>query len=127
MTGLLKFALALALPVAASTAVSAADKIDVTGTWAVEIEINGTQGTPEFTLKQDGEAITGKYKGQFGNADVKGTIKGTDIEFAFDIQGEAKITYTGTFEKDGTMKGKANYADQAMGTWTAKRKPADKP
>lgn len=122
MAGLLRIALALALATATCASVSAADKVDVTGTWLVEVEINGMQGNPEFTLKQDGEKISGKYKGQFGNADVKGTIKGTDVEFSFDIQGEAKITYTGTVEKDGTMKGKANYADQATGTWTAKKK-----
>jgi hypothetical protein len=124
MTALSRAALVLALS-ALPVAARAADKVDVSGTWLVEVEINGMQGTPEFTFKQDGEKLTGKYKGQFGNADVKGTLKGNEIEFSFDVQGEAKITYTGTVEKDGTMKGKANYADQAMGTWTAKKKPAD--
>jgi hypothetical protein len=103
-----------------SSAVAADDKVDVTGVWNVEIEIGGQTGMPVFTLKQDGEKITGKYKGQFGDADVTGKLKGNEIEFSFEAQG-AKITYTGTVDKD-TMKGKANYADQASGEWKAKKK-----
>jgi len=103
-----------------SSAVAADDKVDVTGVWNVEIEIGGQTGIPVFTLKQDGEKITGKYKGQFGDADVTGKLKGNEIEFSFEAQG-AKITYTGTVDKD-TMKGKANYADQATGEWKAKKK-----
>jgi hypothetical protein len=103
----------------------AAKNANVTGTWAAEVDINGAVGMPEFTFKQDGDKITGKYKGQFGGADVTGKVKGNEIEFSFDIMGEAKVTYTGTIEKDGTMKGKADYAGQASGTWTAKKKPAN--
>ena len=103
-----------------SSAVAADDKVDVTGVWNVEIEIGGQTGMPVFTLKQDGDKITGKYKGQFGDADVTGKLKGNEIEFSFEAQG-AKITYTGTVDKD-TMKGKANYADQATGEWKAKKK-----
>ena len=43
---------------------------DVTGTWKVEVEVGGQTGEPVFTLKQDGEKITGKYKGSFGEQDV---------------------------------------------------------
>ena len=102
------------------TTIAADDKIDITGVWNCEIEIAGMQGMPVFTFKQDGEKLTGKYKGTFGEADLKGTVKGHDIEFSFDAQG-VTITYTGTIDKD-TMKGKANYADQATGEWKAKKK-----
>jgi hypothetical protein len=97
------------------------DKNDVTGTWAVEIEISGQQGTPEFTLKQEGEKLTGKYKGQFGEAKVTGKVKGKEIEITFEAEGVGKVVYTGTIDKD-TMKGKADYGGQATGTWTAKKK-----
>lgn len=110
--------LLLAIPAARA----ADDKVDISGTWAVEIEIAGQQGMPEFTLKQEGEKLTGKYKGQFGDADVTGTVKGKDVEFSFEAQG-AKITYKGTVDKD-TMKGSADYAGQATGEWKAKKKPA---
>jgi hypothetical protein len=86
----------------------------------VEIEIAGQTGKPVFTFKQDGEKLSGKYKGQFGEADVTGTLKGDAIEWSFETQG-VKIVYKGTVDKD-TMKGQADYAGQATGDWKAKKK-----
>ena len=97
-----------------------AKKIDVTGTWNVEIDLGGNSGTPEFTFKQEGDKVTGKYKGQFGDADLTGKVTGDAIEFSFEVQGN-KIAYKGTIAKD-SMKGEADYAGQAEGTWTGKRK-----
>ena len=107
---------------ATGVALAADEKIDVSGTWDVEIEIAGQTGKPVFTFKQDGEKLSGKYKGQFGEADVTGKLKGNAIEFSFETQG-MKIVYTGTVDKD-TMKGQADYAGQATGDWKAKKKPA---
>lgn len=97
-----------------------AAKIDVTGTWNVEIELGGNSGTPVFTLKQEGEKLTGRYKGQFGEAEVTGKVKGDEVEFSFEVDNN-KIVYKGKISKD-TMKGEADYAGQATGTWTGKRK-----
>lgn len=97
----------------------AADKTDVTGGWNVEVDIGGNTGTPLFILKQEGEKLTGTYQGQFGEAELKGTVKGDEIEFAFEIQGN-KIAYTGTIKKD-SMEGKADYAGQGSGTWKGKK------
>jgi hypothetical protein len=94
-------------------------KIDVTGTWNVEIDLNGNSGTPKFTLKQEGEKLSGKYKGQFGEADVKGKVTGDEIEFSFEVQG-SEVKYKGKIDKD-SMKGDADYAGQASGTWTGKK------
>ncbi|MEX0679240.1 MAG: hypothetical protein WD063_19345 [Pirellulales bacterium] len=108
------------------SALAADDKVDLTGAWEVTIDIGGQQGAPEFTLKQEGDKLTGKYKGQFGEADVTGKVKGQEVEFSFELQEGMKAVYKGTIEKDGTMKGKADYAGQATGEWTGKRKKADK-
>jgi hypothetical protein len=97
-----------------------AAKIDVTGVWDVEIDIGGNTGTPVFTLKQAGEKITGQYKGQFGEAAVIGKVEGDEVEFAFENDGN-KVVYKGKISKD-TMKGEADYAGQASGEWTGKRK-----
>lgn len=97
-----------------------AAKIDVTGVWSVEIDLGGNMGTPEFNLKQDGEKLTGQYKGQFGEADVTGKVEGDKIEFSFERDGN-KVLYKRTISKE-TMKGDADYAGQASGTWTGKRK-----
>ena len=95
-------------------------KPDVTGTWNLEVDLGGNTGNPVFTFKQAGEKLTGKYKGQFGEADVTGKIKGNKIEFTFAIADMGKAVYTGTVEK-GAMKGKVSYGDQLSGTWTGKK------
>jgi hypothetical protein len=117
----LAFGLALVSAWMAPRASAADAKTDVTGTWDFEVEISGQQGTPTFTFKQDGEKLTGKYKGQFGTADVTGEVKGNTIKFSFEIEGgQGKVTYTGTIDKD-TMKGDTDYAGQASGTFKAKK------
>jgi hypothetical protein len=103
----------------------AADAVDLTGTWAIEIEIAGQTGTPEFTLEQQGDKLTGKYKGQFGEADVTGKVKDKAVEFSFALEDGSKVVYSGTIEEADVMKGKADYAGQAEGKWTGKRKKAE--
>ena len=111
---------------AAALADSAKTKFDVSGAWTFEVDLGGNSGSPSFTFKQKGEKLTGRYKGQLGEADVKGTVKGDKIEFSFEIPDMGKVTYTGTIDKD-SMKGKAKYSDELSGTFTAKRmKETDK-
>lgn len=98
-------------------------KVDVTGTWLFDVQTDAGSGTPTFVFKQDGEKLTGTYKGQFGEAPLTGTVKTNAIsyEFQIDVQGQvATFHYDGTVEKD-TMKGKMRIADLADGTFTAKR------
>ena len=85
-----------------------------------EVDLGGNQGTPTFTFKQEGDKLTGKYEGAFGEAKVMGHVKGNKIEFSFEVEG-GKVVYTGTIEKDGTMQGKAEYPSQGSGTWKAKK------
>ena len=100
-----------------------AAKVDVTGKWAGSVETSAGAGAPTFTFKQDGEKLTGHYVGTFGEADLTGTVKGTDIKFTFsvDVQGtKLDETYTGTVDKD-SMKGKVDISGIGEGTFTAKR------
>ena len=101
-----------------------ADKTDVSGAWAFQVETPAGSGTPTFTFKQEGEKLTGQYKGAFGEAPLTGTVKGNKIDFTIKVKAQdqdATINYTGTVEKDGTMKGTVSVADLGSGTWTAKR------
>jgi hypothetical protein len=108
----------------APAAAAAADKTDVSGAWAFQVETPAGSGTPTFTFKQDGEKLTGQYKGAFGEAPLTGTVKGNKIDFTIKVKAQdqdATINYTGTVEKDGTMKGTVSLGDIGSGTWTAKR------
>ncbi len=121
MAKIFKLTFCVALLCATIAVVSQAqDKVDVTGSWAFSVETSAGSGSPSFTFKQEGEKLSGKYSGQLGEADLKGTVKGDKIEFSFEAGGGV-VVYTGTIEKD-TMKGKVSLGDQATGTWTGKRK-----
>ena len=101
-----------------------ASKIDVTGKWTFQVETSAGGGTPTFTLKQDGEKLTGHYSGQLGEADLTGSVKGQDITMAFgvDVQGlHIDCTYAGTIESKDAMKGTVKLAGLGEGTFTGKR------
>jgi hypothetical protein len=101
-------------------AAAASEKIDVTGTWNVEVETSAGSGSPTFTFKQEGETLTGQYKGQFGEAPVKGTVKGNEITFSIEVS-QGTVIYKGKIE-NGLMKGTVSLGDLGSGTWTGKRK-----
>jgi hypothetical protein len=106
----------------AAAAPSSGDKVDLTGAWSVTVETDGGSGNPSFTFKQEGEKLTGKYKGLLGESDLTGTVKGDKIEFSFKVSGQVEgvVTYTGT--TDGkTMKGKVNLAGMGEGTFSGKK------
>jgi hypothetical protein len=103
----------------------AAGSVNITGVWAFAVETAAGSGTPTFTFKQDGESLTGTYKGQFGEAPATGTVKGSAIKFTVKVNAQGQditINYTGTIENKDSMKGNAAFGDLGEGTWTAKRK-----
>jgi hypothetical protein len=96
---------------------------NVTGTWNMTVETQAGPGNPVFTLTQKGSDVTGNYKGQLGEAPVKGTVKGNAVELKYTInaQGmELTVTYSGTVEGD-TMKGKVSLGELGEGTFTGKK------
>ncbi len=107
----------------APAAPAAASAGDLTGTWDGAVETSAGSGNPTFTLKQEGEKLTGTYKGQLGDYPLTGTVKGEAIEFSFKVTGQVEGTaiYKGTVS-NGAMKGTVDLAGVATGTFTAKKK-----
>ena len=108
-----------------TAAAAQAQKVDVTGDWAFNVETGMGSGTPAITFKQDGEKLTGTYSGQLGNTAFTGTVKGTAIEFSFTTEAQGQsidVVYKGTV--DGTtMKGAVAMAGgQLSGTFTGTKK-----
>lgn len=107
----------------ATPAPNSGAKVDVTGAWEVEVQTDQGSGNPSFTFKQEGEKITGRYKGMLGESDVTGAVKGDQIEFSMKVSGqiEGTVVYKGT--TDGkTMKGKVTLTGIGEGTFTGKKK-----
>jgi hypothetical protein len=90
----------------------------------VNTDLGGTT-TPNVTLKQDGEKLTGHYSSAtLGEADVTGSVKGQAITFSFtaDAGGQSvDVTYSGTVDGKDSMKGKIVLAGLGEGTFTGKR------
>ncbi|HWZ46586.1 MAG TPA: hypothetical protein VNW97_24140 [Candidatus Saccharimonadales bacterium] len=116
-------AMAFAVPV------PAADAAKVAGEWNLTVESPNGTGTPSVIFKQDGETLTGTYKGRAGETTVKGTIQGNEIKFSATIstQGqEIQLDYAGVVDGD-TMKGKVKFGEFGEGDFSGKKKGADAP
>ncbi len=93
----------------------------LTGTWNFSVETSAGNGSPTFVFNQETEkSFTGTYKGQLGEAPVKGTINGKEVKFSFTV-GDNLIEYTGTWEGNN-MKGTVKLGTMAEGTFTAVKK-----
>jgi hypothetical protein len=106
------------------TAAVSAQKFDLTGEWVFDVQTDGGSGQPTLIFKQDGEKLSGKYKGQLGEADLTGTVSGKTLKFSFngELQGTAfTVTYDGEIESNAAVKGKVDLGGQASGTFTGKR------
>jgi hypothetical protein len=116
-----KLLFALVLLFTCAGTLQAQDKINVSGSWTMSVETDMGSGSPAFTLKQEGEKITGTYTGQLGDSQVTGTLKGNVIHLEFSIQGNL-ITYDGTASST-EMSGKVKLGEMASGTFSGKKKP----
>jgi len=116
----LKTGLAGLLAVAAFTVAQMAAAADVTGTWIMAVETSAGSGSPTFVLVQKGDALSGTYKGQLGEAQVTGTVKGDEVTIEYKVDGQAgslAVKYSG--KTDGkTMSGKVSLGQLGDGTFT---------
>ena len=90
---------------------------DITGTWTANVVLSAGGGSPKLEFKQTGETLTGTYHGQFGDAAIKGTVKGDKVEFAFGTD-QASAKYTGTITGN-KMAGTVEYGELGSGTFDA--------
>ncbi len=104
----------------------AADKTDVSGEWQLTIETDNGTFTPTAIFAQDGDKLTGTYKGRFGESKLTGSVKEKAIEWqvTIDIQGQSvTLAYKGEVTADDAMKGSVQMGDFGNADWTAKRAP----
>jgi carbon monoxide dehydrogenase subunit G len=94
---------------------------DLTGTWSVAVALDAGTGAATFTFKQTGEALSGTYSGTFGQAQVTGTVKGDQVEWSFDNDQVGKVTYQGSLDGAGKMKGTVIYGQLGKGTFAGER------
>jgi hypothetical protein len=127
MKRLFLLVLGLALAVAPVDAQDAAKPkaVDITGSWEMTVET--PQGTMVITanFKQDGEMLTGTHISEMGEAPLKGTVKGADVEYTLTLDmGGQQMSIVHKAKVDGdTMRGSADIEGMGTIAFTAKRKP----
>lgn len=101
-----------------------AQKSDLTGQWAVDVQTDAGSGSPVFVLKQVDDKLTGTYKGTLGEANVTGTVTGKTFKITFNIdaQGTAlAVVYDGEIDSSDAIKGRVDLGGLGSGTFTGKR------
>ncbi len=107
----------------AGTGTTDSSAIDLTGTWALEVDTEFGKRTPSVTLKQEGGKLTGRYHSQLGEVPVTGQVKEKTFTFQVTLTFEGNpvtITYTGTVDRS-IVKGQLTFGDAAAGTFTGKK------
>jgi hypothetical protein len=120
MTTKFKACLGAMFAILALTMAQVAAAADITGTWNMTVQTSAGSGSPTFVLVQKGDAVTGSYKGQLGDAPVTGTVAGNDVtlEFKIDAQGQSlAIKYTGKLDGK-SISGKVSLGSFGDGTFT---------
>ena len=98
--------------------------VDITGAWEMTVET--PQGTMVITanFKQDGEMLTGSHVSEMGEAPLKGTVKGTDVEYTLTLDmGGQQMAIVHKAKVDGdTLTGTADIQGMGSIAFKAKRK-----
>ena len=112
------------LAVAAIATTATAFAADLTGTWTSTFNTQIGDQHYIYTLKQDGEKLTGKAKNDFGETEIKdGSVKGEDVSFTEVVNfngNDLTITYSGKIDGD-EMKLTRKVGDFATEEIVAKR------
>jgi len=91
------------------------------GTWIVNIDAPTGQSKATLVLTQSGDAITGSYTGQFGEAPVTGTASGNDVTITYHVEMQGvplEVRYVGKVQGH-SFNGKVNVIGFGEGSFKA--------
>ena len=111
----------------AGTAQEKAEPANVAGEWAITIDFISGAGNHTAIISQDGEKLSGDYKGQFLESELSGTIEVNKIDFSAHLdymRWGVNFHYKGTVDGD-TIKGTVEMDEYWSAPFTAKRKKED--
>ncbi|HTV59833.1 MAG TPA: hypothetical protein VMJ93_13265 [Verrucomicrobiae bacterium] len=96
---------------------AAAGAPNVSGAWNVKVSGDAGNASQKIDLQQNGNKITGTFKGPRQSGTIEGTVDGNHIKFR--VQARVPLDYVGTIEGD-TMKGVLTGRGKT-GNWVATR------
>lgn len=98
--------------------------VDVTGTWDLSVDAGPSSGEAELLLKQDGQELSGTYRGRLGESRLAGAVTDHAIRFSVVLRFRDlsfTVVYSGQVEGD-RMHGKVDFGDGRSGEWRARRR-----
>jgi hypothetical protein len=118
-------AIILAVMFTATTVATQTRSTPLTGTWSFTVKTGDMTGMPTVTFTQRDEALSGRYSSPLiGEAELKGTVKGTAVKFTVfaTYQGKREdLTFSGEYDGSGAIKGSQSNS-WGSGSFTATRK-----
>jgi len=121
---LLVLGMALAVAPVAAQEAAKPKAVNITGAWEMTVETPQGQMVITANYKQDGENLTGNHVSEMGEAPLKGTVKGSDVEYTVTIDmGGQQMAIVHKAKVDGdTLTGTADIQGMGSIAFKAKRK-----
>jgi hypothetical protein len=117
----LRFAWHVALAVSLLCAIGLADDSapNVAGTWTVSVTNGRRSAKQTLVIQQNGQKITGTFKGPRQSGTLDGTI--TDDNIMFHVTAKIPLDYKGIISGDATKMNGTFAGDGKTGDWSASR------
>lgn len=103
--------------------------VNITGKWAMTLEMEVGTASPALVFTQDDEKLVGTYTGRYGEYPLVGKVVGRTIEFVVTINAEGtetKMHFSGEISDTPQgllLKGAADLGGMGEAGWLARRVP----
>ena len=95
----------------------------IAGDWTVTVQYLRGEGTQKFTIRQDGERVSGAHIGEHYKGDLRGRVRGDQVELrsVMEVPGNPiHWTFTGSVQGNA-MSGTADMGEYGPASWTGSR------
>ena len=96
-----------------------AARASVAGDWVVRVVVEGTVYVAGVTFTQDGNAVGGTLRTEFGESALTGSLEGRTVRLTAVIE-EVNLEMSGELDGSEIRNGTVVYGD-SRGTWTGTR------
>jgi hypothetical protein len=103
---------------------------NLTGAWSFSVVTDNGTGTPDVTLLQEDEALTGTYSSpRMGLRRLQGRVRGDSIFFTLETDPAAGVvmTFIGAVQIDGSLAGIVDFGGMGGASFTARRRATTPP
>lgn len=98
--------------------------IDLNGEWDLQIRFLCGQAQHNLRFEQDGEALNGTYRSQYGAKPLQGTVRGNVVQLQTNVQYQNQnvgYRFEGTIDGD-EIQGSLDLGEYWQASWKAKKR-----